>query len=158
MKKIANYISVAVFFTVITMFSLSMLFFQKKTKTNDETKNKGIKAGTVSYVNENFPLKENLNSLYISVMSLFGKKSYDNICVVDSRLVEITNPDKKAIEENTEALNDFSKKLKVPLYVLTAPTAEGIYYSNPLNQNQNNSQKNMMYIRLQKSLRRISAR
>ena len=113
-----------------------------------------------TFLKNNFPLKNNLDSLYTSVMKSAGKSYFGDICISQDRLVKVTNPDKTQIENNTNALNNFSRKQNTPLYALIAPTSAGIYLTDSLRENDENSQKNIIsniYLNLDESIAAIDA-
>ena len=161
MKKIADFITIGVFFTIIVMFGVSTLVFQTKSDVNEQIKENGVQKGISVHLKNNYPLKKNLDSLYARILKMTGKKEFDNICIVnDNRLVQVKSYDKNTIKKNTQILNDFSEKSGVPAYVMISPTAAGIYYSDPLNQNQKSTQKeiiNNIYLGLDTDIAAVDA-
>lgn len=131
MKKIVNIITISTFFLILVMFSVSMIFFQKRISLRSEIKeDQSAKTAVQKYVSYNFPLRENLHSLYVNLMSFTGKSTYDNIYILNDRLIELGKKDnEKVIEKNVNQLNEFSENTDKSVYLMLAPTAAGVYSS-----------------------------
>lgn len=129
MKKIADSITVIVFFLILVMFAVSAIFFQNAYNLKPEVgENDNTKVSTSQFLRNSFPLKSNLKALYANVMTLVGKTHFDNIYIIDGRLIEVNNLNEEKIKNNTKLLNDFSKRTDIPMYTLIAPTSAGIYF------------------------------
>ena len=129
MKRIVNIITISSFFLILVMFAVSMIFFQVRTSLKTEVKqNQSTKTAVQKYVSCNFPLRENLHSLYVNLMAFTGKAKYDDVYILNDRLVELGKKgNDDVIEKNVNQLNAFSKSTDKSVYLMLAPTAAGVY-------------------------------
>jgi len=57
-----------------------------------------------------------------------GKKETNGVYILDDKLVEkLETPDFRVVQKSIDAINKFSSKTYLPIYVMVAPTATGIY-------------------------------
>lgn len=127
MKKAADYIAVSAFFIIVIMFAAYTLVFSRLRNGDDISDKKYIRHNTQCYVSENFPLSSNWRSLRTTVFVMTGKKNFDDIYILNNRLVETAEHDTDRLEKNIAQLNGFSENTDTPVYVMLAPTAAGVY-------------------------------
>lgn len=162
MKKIANYITVISFFVILVMIAVSIVFFQNTVSFDEEKeKSKGIKTASINYIKDNFPLTANWKSLYTNTLVLTGKEQFDNVYVLDDKLVEVFDKiDNDKVENSVGIINDFAGSISTPVYVMIAPTASGVYSSLlPSYATQIDQKKTIdnIYLNLDKSINTIDA-
>lgn len=129
MKKFSDMITSAVFFIILFMFAVSLMFFQHKATFEEESLSHSEMSGAVNgFVKDNFPLSANWKSLYANINVALGKQQFGDIYLVGDRLIKTSKAvDKKRFEKNIDRINDFAGTTSVPVYVMTAPTASGVY-------------------------------
>ena len=128
MKKFSDAITVAAFFTILLMFAVSTLFFQKKVSFNDiYTKDNSIRRTVSKYVTENFPMNRNWRSMYTNIMVFSGRKRFGNTYYTGERLLRLdTDPADNTIE-NVAYINELAANTDTPIYMMLAPNAAGVY-------------------------------
>ena len=131
MKKIINYISVISFFVILIMFAVSTLFFQNSLSfSNEKKKTQSIKNASENYITDNFPLTNNWKALYTNALVFLGKEQFDNVYILDDKLVEVFDKiDSEKLENNISKINTFAENTDNQVYVMISPTASGIYSS-----------------------------
>ncbi len=131
MKKFSDAITVAVFFIMLAMFAVSLMFFQHKATFEEESVSYNQMSDAVNgFVKDNFPLSANWKSLYANINVMLGKQQFGDVYIVNDRLIKVHEAvNDKHFENNIIKINDFADTLSVPVYVMTAPTAEGVYSS-----------------------------
>lgn len=132
MKKILNYISIIMFFSVTVMIGISAVFFQHNASLKSIYEETGSAAATAkAYLQQNFPFRRNWESLYSRTAEIMGKREFGDI-YLDSdneRLIRVFSEyDEEQLDENVSAVNAFRKRhSRVSSYIMLAPTASGIY-------------------------------
>lgn len=131
MKKFSDMITVTVFFVMLSMFAVSLMFFQHKAEFEDEVRKNDNMPDTVSsFVRDNFPMSSNLKSIYANINVMFGKQQFGDIYIIGDKLIKSSKAvNRKRFEENIGQINDFANTTDVPIYVMAAPTAAGVYSS-----------------------------
>lgn len=131
MKKFSDAITVAVFFIMLAMFAVSLMFFQHKATFEEESLSHSEMSDAVNgFVKDNFPLSANWRSLYANINVTLGKRQFGDVYIVGDRLIKTSETvEEKRFEKNIGRINDFAETTSVPVYVMIAPTASGVYSS-----------------------------
>lgn len=132
MKKILNYISIIMFFSVTVMIGISAVFFQHNASLKSIHEETGGALMTAKiYLQENFPFRRNWESLYSRTAEVLGKREFGDIYLdsENERLISVFSEyDGQRLDDNVSAVNAFRKRYsKVSSYIMLAPTASGIY-------------------------------
>lgn len=142
MKKAFKIINTAAFFAIIAALSLSSLIISKPEFSELENRYLSDKpeltvkdwfsgdyaADLSSYIDDSFALRPNWISLHTSIELLTGKKAVNGVYISDKRMSELV-PDRdfSCADDSAEAIKGLSLTVDVPVYVMLAPTAAGIY-------------------------------
>jgi hypothetical protein len=161
-KKFSDTITIISFFAILIMFAVSTLFFQQNFSLDNEISKTGsVKVAVSKEIRRSFPLSNNWKTLYANLLVLSGREQFDGVFLADDRLVSVNSTyDENDIENNVEYINEFAKKYEIPTYLMTVPTAAGIYsaslpqYFSQINQKE---QIDSIYMSLDKSVSTVDA-
>lgn len=173
MKNFSDAITVISFFAIIIMFAVSTVFFQQNVSFREEIStskeislsegkevNVSVKESVSGFVEDNFPMSDNWRTLYANLLVWTGRERFGNVYLADGRLIKLCGDRKADTDSNVSLINDFAAAADKPVYVMLAPTAEGIYSSGSsqiasrLNQKE---QIDDIYLKLDKKIGTIDA-
>jgi hypothetical protein len=134
-----------IFFTAIIILALLVIIMPKSTfsyienrslstfpKVNFTTiENKKAMDGIENYVSDHFPARV----FWVKTKSAFeiaiGKREINDVYISKERFMQkITDADDEVINGNINGINTFADRYDLPVYIMLAPTAAGIYTEN----------------------------
>lgn len=129
MRKFSDAITVAAFFTILIMFAVSTLFFQHSSSFSQHMEqDNSIPRAAEGYVENNFPMRPNWQSIYTKIMVLSGRNRFGNIYFADDKLIKLVNDNgADNTVENMAYINELADGTDAPIYMMLVPTAAGIY-------------------------------
>lgn len=162
MKKFSDVITVVSFFIILVMFAVSTLFFQHSQSFSGIYERTGnIKKAVTKYVKGNFPLSSNWHKMYASILVGSGRDQFGDVYLAKDRLLKISEEaDEADINENITCINVMASQTDVPVYVMLAPTAAGVYAASLPQYVQKYNQKELIdriYLDLDKDVGTIDA-
>ena len=162
MKKFSDAITVAAFFTILIMFAVSTLFFQKKFTLMQLREHKDtIRRSAPEYVVTNFPMNKNWRSMYSNIMVFTGRTRFGDTFYADNRLIRSVNAHgNDNTIENVAYVNELAANTDSPIYMMLAPTAAGVYSADLPEYITKKSQREMIndaYMQLDKRIASIDA-
>lgn len=97
-------------------FSFEKLFSKKYTADID------------TWVSDHFPLRTGWIELKTNAELIAGKQNINDIYIVDNMMLQkLSDPDYDAVDKSISAINSYASKHNMPVFVMLAPTATGIY-------------------------------
>lgn len=142
MKEKSRAVSAVLFFSFIFVFGLLTFVLPKKQFSAVENrslenfpelspaslKNRNFANGFEAYFSDHFTLRADWVALKTDAELLTGKTLVNNVYFAQGRLIQkLDNPDLALADKNAEAVNQFAEKYNLPVYMMIAPTAAGIY-------------------------------
>lgn len=142
MKKLAHRISFLFFFGLIIIIPLLTCVLPKQ--ETSELENKFLKKFPTfsvdnvfsrkymkdieEYISDHFLGRTTWIAARTDMELLTGKADINGVYVLQDRLVEkLTTPNNEIVDKSIAAINNFAATNNVPVYVMVAPTATGIY-------------------------------
>jgi hypothetical protein len=87
--------------------------------------------GIESFISDHFPLRIFWVKTKTAVEVAIGKREINDVYISSKRLMQkITEPDTATVNGNINGINTFANRFDIPVYVMIAPTAAGIYAEN----------------------------
>ncbi|WP_295153277.1 DHHW family protein [uncultured Ruminococcus sp.] len=162
MKKFSDIITVAAFFTILIMFAVSTLFFQKTVSFSQTKEREGnVKEAASEYVDRNFPMNKNWRSLYTNVMVFTGRSRFGDTYYTNGRLIKhLGRKHKDNTIENVAYVNEMAANTDSQIFMMLAPTAAGVYSADLPDFLSEKSQRetiNDAYMQLDKRIASIDA-
>lgn len=157
MKKFSDAITVAAFFAILIMFAVSTVFFQNSSSFSVlmEREN-NVSRATASFVEDNFPMRPNWQAIYTEVMVLSGRNRFGNTYYTNDKLVRLVNNNgADNTIENMAYVNELAESTDLPIYMMLAPTAAGVYSAEIpalFNEKNQRSMINDAYMQLDKRI------
>jgi len=142
MNKISKIVTIVLFFglllvlPIITVISPKQTFSEIENKSLakfpefsiESVKNQNYMKGIEEFISVNFFARTDWIGIKTDVELLSGKKEIKGVYILDNRLVEKgETPNSVTVQKSIDAINNFSTKINSPVFVMIAPTAEGIY-------------------------------
>lgn len=142
MNKISKIVTIVLFFglllvlPIVTVISPKQTFSEIENKSLakfpefsiESVKNQNYMKGIEEFISDNFFARTDWIGIKTDAELLSGKKEIKGVYILDNRLVEKgETPNSVTVQKSIDAINNFSTKINRPVFVMIAPTAEGIY-------------------------------
>lgn len=138
------------------MFVASSLFFGGADLVQRLRSDSDPRAAITGFVDERFPLSNDLKELYTDIMDASGRERFGDIYLTSDRLIKLSDSyDEDKLNENVELINDFASHTSVPVWIMLSPTASGVYYdelSPYINVSRQKEAIDNVYLSLDKSI------
>lgn len=136
MIKTLDYISIIMFFAITAVLGIFMIFIRTENaeqKNTEYTDNSCIRTAE-KYAEENFPFRNNWQSVYARISKLLGNRMFGDIYLdsCNNRLIQVFSEyDSDTANSNIDAINSFfDARSRIPCYIMLVPSASGIYHED----------------------------
>ncbi|MBR1422119.1 MAG: hypothetical protein IJ571_01575 [Ruminococcus sp.] len=131
MKRSLNLISIAGFFTIIIMLAVSTLIFGRDSFSEIFSSKGDIRVKTETFINSTFPLDGNWRSLHTMIYGAVTGETINDIFSDEDRLIRVyPRYDKDRAFSNVGLINNFARTTDIPISLVLAPTAAGVYHDS----------------------------
>ncbi len=155
MNRVSKTMTIGIFFGYILLLPILTLFLPKEDFSEVENRklssmpnfsaesvfNRKYMNGIEKYLSDHFVGRSSWIGIKTNIELAMGKKEINGVFILENRLVKRMNePDYSLVDKSVEAINDFSEKYDMPVFVMVAPASGGIYmdelpiYSGSYNQ------------------------
>ncbi len=140
--KLSHKITVAIFFVLLILLPLLTFLVPKDRFSENENRYRTeIPAPTAENIFDRsfmdnfekhfadyFPWRESFIGAKTRLELLAGKKESGGVFILPDRLIEkYASPNLDTIHQNVDAINRFADYYDIPVYLMIAPTAQGVY-------------------------------
>lgn len=142
MKKISSVLSIVFFFSTLVILAVATIVSDKQSFSETENRtlaelpsasansvlNKSYMNGIENYLSDYFPMRDKWVTAMTSLEQIMGHKQVGGVLLLEDRMVaEFNNIDDSTVNTSINAINTFSQQHDIPMYVMIAPTAIGVY-------------------------------